>query len=333
VIVRRWLRWIVVAAAGLGTAIVLGYVLVKLLPEELARTDGLDANQKVAEEGSIRTALLTLVAGSVAVVGAVYTARTFALNRRGQVTERFTRAVDQLGNQSIDVRLGGIYALGRLGQESRQDYSAVVNVLSAYVRQHSQWRPKAEPLHRRGLRRRSFAAMPSRARDLSSRLPPPAGIDIQAIVQMLQARYRQDDLHHGIGIDLASTNLSGIQTERLLLADAHLSSTQFRHATLLRADLRRANLIGAQLEGAVLIGADLTNARLQSAVLREAHLQGANLSKAQLQRADLRGAGHDETTRWRGASYDAQTSWPEGFNYAAAGAVADPNAARPDTTT
>jgi Pentapeptide repeats (8 copies) len=300
------LRWVLAAAAGLATAIVLGYVLVKLLPAELARTDGLDANQKVAEEGSFRTALLTLVAGSVAVVGAVYTARTFALNRRGQVTERFMRAVDQLGNQSIDVRLGGIYALGRLAQESREEYRVIVNILSAYVREHSPWRPMAEA-------------------ELSSASPPPAGIDVQAIVQMLQARHRQHDLHRGIVIDLGSTNLCGIHTDQLLLADAHLSSTQFRRATLLGADLRRANLIGAQLEGAVLIGADLTNARLQSAVLRDAHLQGANLSGAQLQRADLRGAGYDEATKWQGASYDGQTSWPEGFNHAAAGVVSDSN--------
>jgi hypothetical protein len=310
--VRRRLRWVLVAVAGLATAIALGYVLVKVLPAALARTDGLDANQKVAEEGSFRTALLTLVAGSVAVVGAVYTARTFALNRRGQVTERFTRAVEQLGNQSIDVRLGGIYALGRLAQESREEYRVIVNILSAYVREHSPWRPKAEP-------------------ELSSGLPSPAGIDVQAIVQMLEARHKRHDLHRGIVIDLGSTNLCGIQTDRLLLADAHLSSTQFRRATLLGADLRRANLIGAQLEGAVLIGADLTNARLQSAVLRDAHLQGANLSGAQLQRADLRGAGHDEATQWQDASYDAQTSWPDGFNHAAAGVVSNPNAAGPHT--
>lgn len=325
----RWVRWILVAPAGLVTAIVLGYVLVKVLPAELARTDGLTASQRVTEEGSLRTALLTLVAGSGAVVGAVYTARTFALNRRGQVTERFTRAVDQLGNQSVDVRLGGIYALGRLAQESREDYGGIVNILSAYVREHAQWRPTAEPPHERGA---SKAASPP-IRDPSTHLPSPAGVDVQAIVQMLQARYRQHDLHRRIVIDLGSTNLSGVHTERLLLADAHLSSTQFRRATLLRADLRRANLIGAQLEGAVLIGADLRNARLQSAVMRDAHLQGANLSGAQLQRTDLRGAGHDEETEWQGASYDSQTSWPEGFDYVAAGAALDPTAVTPHATT
>jgi hypothetical protein len=286
----------------------------------------------VAEEANFRTALLTLVAGSVAVVGAVYTARTFALNSRGQVTERFTRAIDQLGNPSIDVRLGGIYALGRLALESREDFGAIVNILSAYVREHSRWPPQAEPLHDGALRGRLSKATSLRTRESLHRSPSPAGVDVVAIVKLLQARCERHHLHDGIVIDLASTNLCGIRTERLLLADAHLSSTQFQRATLLRADLRRANLIGAQLEGAVLIGADLTNARLQSAVLRNAHLQGANLSGAQLQRADLRGAGYDDDTQWQGASYDAQTSWPEGLDYVAAGAVSDPHSTKPHAT-
>lgn len=315
------------ATGGLATAIVLGYVLVKALPAALADTDGLDADQRLAAEGNVRSALLTLVAGSVAVVGAVYTARTFALNRRGQVTERFTRAVDQLGNPSIDVRLGGIHALGRLAQESREEFEAIVNMLSAYVRQHSQWGPAAEPPHETRPRSRLRAGASPRTND---RAPAPAGVDVQAIVNMLQAQYRRPDPGHALAIDLSSTNLCEIQTEHLLLADARLSSTQFRRSTLLRADLRRANLIGAQLEGAVLIGADLTDARLQSAVLRDAHLQGADLSGARLQRADLRGAGHDEETRWRGAVYDVRTLWPEGLDPQAVGAVSDLDMGTPD---
>lgn len=55
--------------------------------------------------------------GAIAVAGAVITALTYNLNRKiadqtherdreGQITERSTRAIDQLGNVSADVRLG-----------------------------------------------------------------------------------------------------------------------------------------------------------------------------------------------------------------------------------
>ena len=118
----------VVVAALLIVALV--PTVITWAPHWLASTNGLNADQRAAEVGRVRTALLAVIAGSIAVVGAIYTARTFSLNRQaheldrqGQITERFTRAVDQLGNKdSLDVRLGGIYALERLARESRDDH-------------------------------------------------------------------------------------------------------------------------------------------------------------------------------------------------------------------
>lgn len=313
--------WSVGGPVALAGALLLSYALLKVLPAELAHVAGLEPNQVMAEEGRLRTSLLTLLAGLVAVVGAVYTARTFALNRRGQVTERFTRAVDQLGSDSIDVRLGGIYALWRLAKDSREEYGAVIDVLTAYVREHSPWPPPPEPLQRPSLTRLTLNLRSQRTRGSAPR-PARAGLDVQAVMKMLQRRDRHEDQRHDVVVDLSSTNLCGISSERLLLADAHLSASQFFRATLIRADLQRANLIGAQLEGTVLNGADLRQARLQSAVLRNAHLQGANLENARLQRADLRGAGHDSKTRWLGAQYDELTQWPEDLDYLTTGAVA-----------
>jgi len=39
------------------------------------------------------------------------------LARRAQIADRFTKAVDQLGNEADDVRIGGIYALGQIMKE------------------------------------------------------------------------------------------------------------------------------------------------------------------------------------------------------------------------
>jgi hypothetical protein len=105
------------------------WLVIKVLPERLASTEGIKDPSKHAEEvGCTRTAVLASLAGILAAIGAYYTHRTFELNRQrhelnrqGQITERFTRAVDQLGNDSLDVRVGGIYALERLARESRAD--------------------------------------------------------------------------------------------------------------------------------------------------------------------------------------------------------------------
>ena len=59
------------------------------------------------------------------------------VTQEGQITERFTRAIDQLGNKKIEIRLGGIYSLERISKESDQDYWPIMEVLTAYVRNHS----------------------------------------------------------------------------------------------------------------------------------------------------------------------------------------------------
>ena len=72
------------------------------------------------------------------------------LAREGQITERFTRAIDQLGatdeanNKKLEIRLGGIYALERIAGDSLamedspgRDYSTVMEVLTAYVRENT----------------------------------------------------------------------------------------------------------------------------------------------------------------------------------------------------
>jgi hypothetical protein len=54
-----------------------------------------------------------------------------------QITERFTRAIDQLGNEKIEIRLGGIYALERISNESEKDYWPIMKILAAYIREKS----------------------------------------------------------------------------------------------------------------------------------------------------------------------------------------------------
>jgi hypothetical protein len=52
---------------------------------------------------------------------------------QGHITERYTKAIEQLGSDKLDVRLGGIYALEQIAVDSRRDHPTVVEVLSAFV--------------------------------------------------------------------------------------------------------------------------------------------------------------------------------------------------------
>jgi hypothetical protein len=69
----------------------------------------------------VRTTLLQGLGGAALLVGAYVTYRQLQTSREGQITERFTRAIDQLGSEHLDVRLGGLYALERIARDSPAD--------------------------------------------------------------------------------------------------------------------------------------------------------------------------------------------------------------------
>ena len=47
------------------------------------------------------------------------------------------KAIEQLGSDKLDVRIGGIYALERIALDSAKDHPTVMAVLTAFIREHS----------------------------------------------------------------------------------------------------------------------------------------------------------------------------------------------------
>ena len=77
----------------------------------------LAAAERAKAINDVRATLLQGIGGAVILLGAHFTYRQLQIGReqlqiaqQGQVTDRFTRAIDQLGHAELDVRLGGIYA-------------------------------------------------------------------------------------------------------------------------------------------------------------------------------------------------------------------------------
>ena len=81
------------------------------------------------------------------------------------------------------------------------------------------------------------------------------------------------------------------------------------------ADFTRDEVLQVVEDGRKCVGADLRHINLLDADLWGANLSGANLSLANLYLAKLNGAN------LTGARYNADTTWPEGFDPVAAGAV------------
>ncbi|MCA2217660.1 hypothetical protein [Jidongwangia harbinensis] len=79
--------------------------------------------------------LMVSLAGALVVgVGLLYTARSYRLAHRGQVTDRFTKTLERLGSPELYVRIGGIHALAQVMRDSGDHSGDIVEVLVAFVR-------------------------------------------------------------------------------------------------------------------------------------------------------------------------------------------------------
>jgi hypothetical protein len=238
---RRWL------IAGVVVLLVVAWVLLVPAADWLARHDVGLSQGSVLEtaRNNARGALLTLTAGVLAAAALFFTARNFALSQRvfelteqGQVTERYTRAIEQLGSDKLDVRIGGIYALERVARDSARDHPTVVEVLSAFVREHS----NDQHSHQRGQNPREDRIRP----------------DVQAALTVVGRRYTEQDVQE---VDLTGANLAYADLRGAYLAGARLLHVNLTGARLFEANLARVNFFEANL-----IGADLNNANLEGAL-------------------------------------------------------------------
>ncbi len=59
------------------------------------------------------------------------------LTQERLLTERFSKAVEQLGKDTTTVRIGAIYALERIARDSDKDHWTIMEVLTSYVRENS----------------------------------------------------------------------------------------------------------------------------------------------------------------------------------------------------
>ncbi len=246
---------------------------------------------------------------------------------QGQISERFTKAIEHLGHDKIEIRLGGIYALERIMKDSNEDHWTIVEILAAYIRKRSPWPRQSEIANPNKYLEGKISASPNDiqcSREQAeynichsdfAKLP---GQDIQSALSVIVRRpqnrtesgqidLRSVDLR---GLDFRNTDGSGGYLPRAIMqysnvSGANLSQINFQHAELEGANMTlavmcSANLKGAQMENSILKKANLENACLYRAYMRSANLQLATITKANmqetyLQKADLQNALLKET--------------------------------------
>lgn len=279
----------------IGLGILLSVILLIWLPPW--RVSHFEINNATVEadlENQYRATLAQILGGIAVGIGIYFAWGNLTTAREGQITERFTRAVDQLGSEKIGIRLGGIYSLERVSKESEKDYWSIMEILTAFVRENS---PNT------GIENRDVHGILKQKK---------VSLDIQAILSVIRRRNNPFNVGEFNSLNLSSSYLGWADLRNINLAGANLQWTDFYGSGLQwanferaileevifeDANLKRTNFQGAKLgsanfKKASLIEAIFVEADLSGADFIEADLQGANFERAILGGVNLKGAKH-----------------------------------------
>lgn len=211
---------------------------------------------------------------------------------QGQRQERLKSAIEHLGSSSDSLRLGGIYELFHLAEDTIEWRQTILDILCAHIRRTTsgeeyQDKHQREPSEEiQSLLTLLFVQGQTIFRGYQTNLVGAwlNGSNLRS-AQLQSAKLNNAHLQ---GAHLEDAQLQGATLNSAKLQFAWLSNASLRGAYICSASLQLAQLEGTQLQGAFLIGtnfqaANLAEAKLQGSILKHATLQSAFLTNTNLQ--------------------------------------------------
>jgi uncharacterized protein YjbI with pentapeptide repeats len=274
--VTGWIFTVVVALAG--TVVIL--LIIWKIPKWQVNPyrERLRPKDQVDLEIQARSTLIQIIGGVAVLASIFFTARNLQLTaqnvkttednlkyaRSTQIAERYSKAIDQLKNADVEVRLAGIYTLEILGnqEESKDFHHPIMLVLAANIKNRSPLAQGYDP-------------------DMLESIPP----DIQAILTVIGGQKDPTlklNLH---GTNLKNADFQEGHFENIDLSGCYLGGAHFERASLNHANLASAFLNGSVFDGANMQSANLEGAHLIGTSLRGPHLEGRKLNLAEIQDA------------------------------------------------
>ncbi len=226
-------------------------------------------------EDDTRKTIAQIIGGVVILGGLFFTYNSYRLSiekqdldREGQITERFTKAVELLSNQDATARSGALYALERISKDSTKDHWTIMDILSSYVSGRSPNKKLAVedgegPDATNGPEAKNKPAKTGQVKNERVKA------DIEAALVILGRGYHDQDAK-GVQMRLSRANLS----------EAILNGLDFRLTHFVFSDLSGIYLVNSDLSDSNFNAANLTGARLKNAKLDGAIFYNADLTDA-----------------------------------------------------
>ena len=244
---------VLVAASTVPFALIRVWINDRTIKAAERSTAAAERTTNAAEQGLITDRINTAVTG----LGVEKTVKQTAPD--GKITENT--------DANIEVRLGAIYALERISQDSDRDHMQIMEILCAYIRTNAPWDPETS---------------------MSSKEPR---ADIQAALTVIGRRAPDKialERTKGFELDLRDADLGGAALRDGDFAQAVFFGSNFQFALLLRTNLKGAKLQNANLSYANLFetrfdaNTNLRNTTFDKAFVFDTDFSDAGVTQEQL---------------------------------------------------
>ena len=177
------------------------------------------------------------------------------LAEQGKITDRFSKAIELLGNEKLEVRLGAIYALERISNDSQKDHWAVMEILTAFVRENSHKIHTKQDADNKIYKQEDNPIKPRE--------------DIQAIMTVI-GRRKWTETEIG-GLNLVGVNLMGIRISNANLEKINFGGANLQYALVANTNLKRSFFHNANLSEATFGNVDFEGTHFFETNLNNAH--------------------------------------------------------------
>ncbi len=252
--------------------------------------------QDAKDRASFISTIGSFVGGGALLIGLFFTWQQLQITLDGQITDRITKAVEQIGSENLSVRLGGLYALERIALDSDRDVLKIIDIICAFIRINSPSEFSARGIfstsYERELSEEEFGIISQTIFN-----PPRPPEEIQTALQILSNLSPQ---HQRLSIDrqkqkinLLASNISGVKLSsgsgltNLVLDKSNSDFVLMPNVNLTHLRASQSNFRGAFLEGANLKNSNLSESFFECAVLTQATLEGCHFNGARLDKATL----------------------------------------------
>jgi uncharacterized protein YjbI with pentapeptide repeats len=217
-------------------------------------------------------------------------------------TNGFHQAIEQLGSNQAETRLGAIYTLEQIAKDVPAKQWTIVEILAAFIRENAPVvNSNSDEEMEEGISLLATdiqAALTAIARRDVSKEPEKQKLDLRYInisnADLTEGNLEGADFTGGdlrgvifYAAKLKAVDFSGVNLQEAVMYEADLHEALFYEANLQMAILRKANLTNAVFYGADLQSATLYDANLSEAIFYQAQLQATNFCDANLTRANL----------------------------------------------